>query len=85
MNYIADASDGAIRHPVYGDPGERIWHPDGPPTLPNPNAEAIPVLYEGETKAALEAAYAYVRETGAFQHGVVPELPPKKEWIRWDL
>lgn len=59
---------------------ERIWHPNGPPP-PNPDIEDPPGMYN----AVLEAAYAFVRETGTFKDGIMPEVPPKREWIRYDV
>ncbi|KAI6867598.1 hypothetical protein KC318_g19037, partial [Hortaea werneckii] len=64
---------------------ERIWHPDGPPQNSNPYAEAPPEKYAGELGGVLKEVYDYVNETGAFKDGLMPEIPPKREWIRWDL
>ncbi|KAI7542377.1 hypothetical protein KC316_g15305 [Hortaea werneckii] len=76
-------------HPTIQNPqtgkSERIWHPDGPPQNPNPYAEAPPEKYTGELAAVLKEVYDYVNETGTFKDGLMPEIPPKREWIRWDL
>jgi hypothetical protein len=26
-----------------------------------------------------------VRESGTFKDGLVPEVPPKREWVNWEL
>ncbi|KAI4731471.1 hypothetical protein E4T49_00687 [Aureobasidium sp. EXF-10728] len=59
---------------------ERIWHPEG---IPAPRAE-IEAPAEAYT-AEHEAAYKFVAEQGVFKDGIMPELPPKCEWIRWDI
>ena len=66
-------SDGAL---------ERIWFPDGPPPpAPTKNPEAPDEAYDEATKDN----YMYMREHGAFKDGVMPELPPKREWVDWDF
>ncbi|KAK3070952.1 hypothetical protein LTR53_009541 [Teratosphaeriaceae sp. CCFEE 6253] len=66
---------------------ERIWHPDGVPEVPNPDAEAADAdVYLGDLGKLLEELYGLVKEKGAFEHGgLVPEVPPKREWVEWDL
>ncbi|KAF2770913.1 hypothetical protein EJ03DRAFT_388527 [Teratosphaeria nubilosa] len=64
---------------------ERIWHPDGPPERESEDALDKAELYTGELGAVLKELYEYVRETGDFKDGIVPEIPPKREWVRWDL
>lgn len=63
---------------------ERIFHPDGPPSLrEGPDTEDPPEVYEGND--ALRDAYRFVRTNYAFMGGVMPDEPPKAEWIRWDV
>lgn len=71
---------------------QRVWFPDGPPasaTAPPDAFEADPKTYSGGAAAALETVYCVVRETGSFPTdqagGLMPEVPPKREWIGWDL
>jgi nucleoporin NUP42 len=59
---------------------ERIWFPEGPPQL-NKDTEMEDSAYDEETKAA----YMYVRQHGKFKDGVMPLLPPKREWVLWDF
>ncbi|GAB7352132.1 hypothetical protein MBLNU459_g2623t2 [Dothideomycetes sp. NU459] len=59
---------------------QRIFHPNLP-TSANKDCEDPPDMYN----AVLEAAYAFVREAGAFKDGIMPEEPPRREWIRWDV
>ena len=73
------------QHPQTGK-AERIWHPNGPPDTVNPYAEAAqPEIYLGELGAVLKEVYDYVRQEEQFKDGVMPEVPPKREWLRWDL
>lgn len=50
----------------------------------NEYAEAAPEVYLGELGAILKEIYEHVAETGQFKDGIIPEIPPKQEWIRWD-
>ena len=59
---------------------QRIWFPDGPPTFMN-SASLPDEVYDDATKAN----YMYVKEKGAFKDGVMPLLPPKREWCDWTL
>ncbi|KAK7529803.1 uncharacterized protein J3D65DRAFT_641254 [Phyllosticta citribraziliensis] len=76
--------------PCYRDPADRsgalirIWHPT-PPAEANPFHEGPPAAYEGDAGRELAEAYAFVRETGMWRDGVVPEVPPKGEWVGWDV
>ncbi|KAK4960272.1 hypothetical protein LTR10_003166 [Elasticomyces elasticus] len=63
---------------------ERVWHPDGAPDRPNPYAEAEPEIYVGDLGAVLKEVYDYVNQKEEFKD-LVPEVPPKREWVRWDL
>lgn len=80
VTYIGDAPH--YRRADEGQP-ERIWFPDGPPA-PNPWAEPPPEAYGGAV-GAFEEAYKFVAERGQFRDGVMPEEPPRREWVRWDL
>ena len=62
---------------------ERVWHPDGPPG-PNPDVEASDQTYE-VLGQALKDAYDYVRETGTFKDGIMPEVPPRRGWVEWEV
>jgi nucleoporin NUP42 len=71
-----------------GEPGfkgndgswEKIWFPEGAPPFYG-DTEMEDAAYDGQTKAA----YMHVRQTGAFERGVMPMLPPKREWCLWDF
>ncbi|KAK5151344.1 hypothetical protein LTR04_006615 [Oleoguttula sp. CCFEE 6159] len=59
---------------------ERIWFPNGPPP-PNPFTELPADSYND----VLKEAYAFVSANGAFKDGIMPEIAPKREWVRWDI
>ncbi|EME78007.1 uncharacterized protein MYCFIDRAFT_79245 [Pseudocercospora fijiensis CIRAD86] len=65
---------------------ERIWFPTGPPPGPAFTAEALPHVYEDPTIGPqLREVYEHVSKTGLFRDGLIPEIPPKKEWISFDF
>jgi hypothetical protein len=74
--------------PYYQNPQtgkkERIWLPNGPPERTNPYAQAEPEIYQSKVGELLKKVYDYVRERGEFED-MVPEIPPQREWISWDL
>ena len=59
---------------------EKIWFPEGAPAL-NKDTEMEDSLYDDSTKAA----YMNLRQTGRFQGGAMPLLPPKRDWCSWDF
>ncbi|TVY46655.1 Nucleoporin [Lachnellula occidentalis] len=58
----------------------KIWFPDGAPP-PYKDTEMDESAYDDGTKAA----YAQMRQTGSFPGGVMPMLPPMREWCSWDF
>lgn len=72
--------------PVVHGPGgaaKKIWFPDGPPAY-NPDTEALDKRsYEDE--GVLRQWDAFLRNAGRFVDGVMPEVPPKREWCVWDF
>ncbi|TVY81949.1 Nucleoporin [Lachnellula suecica] len=58
----------------------KIWFPEGAP-LPYKDTEMEDSAYDDGTKAA----YGQMRQTGSFTNGVMPMLPPKREWCTWDF
>lgn len=69
--------------PCYKNPSgswDRIWFPDGPPAFLKP--ESFPdVQYDEGTIQN----YLQLKQTGRFEENIIPALPPKREWISWDL
>ncbi|TAQ85841.1 hypothetical protein B7494_g5844 [Chlorociboria aeruginascens] len=59
---------------------EKIWFPEGPPP-PNDEVSMDDSVYDDETKAV----YMNSKQTGSFQGGIMPMLPPKREWCRFDF
>jgi nucleoporin NUP42 len=59
---------------------QRIWCPKGVPSRAA-NTELDATLYDG----SVEAEYLHLHQNGAFQGGVIPMIPPKLEWCRFDF
>jgi nucleoporin NUP42 len=59
---------------------EKIWFPDGPPP-PYKDTELDDSVYTDE----VQEAYVHMRETGSFRDGVMPLIPPKREWCTFDF
>ncbi len=58
----------------------KIWFPDGPPVFTK--AVELPEnAYDEKTKES----YRYLREHGTFKDGIMPELPPRREWCHWNF
>ena len=58
---------------------ERVWFPDPPSWQKKVD---VPVEHYS---SSLEQQYKYVQEHGTFQNGIMPELPPKREWVNWNF
>ncbi|RDL30459.1 uncharacterized protein BP5553_10337 [Venustampulla echinocandica] len=58
----------------------KIWFPDGPPPYYK-DTELEDEAYDENTKAA----YMHMMQTGMFQNGAMPLVPPKREWCLWDF
>lgn len=70
--------------PCYRNPDgswERIWFPDGPPAFLKPESLPPDVEYDEGTIQN----YLLLRQTGRFKDNIIPALPPKREWLSWDL
>ncbi|KAF2835831.1 hypothetical protein M501DRAFT_997503 [Patellaria atrata CBS 101060] len=59
---------------------ERIFFPEGPPPQ-NPYTEELPDAYTDK----VEVAYEYLINNDSFQDGVMPDVAPKREWLRFDI
>ncbi|KAJ9624047.1 hypothetical protein H2203_005495 [Taxawa tesnikishii (nom. ined.)] len=62
---------------------ERIWHAAGPPA-PNPDVEAPPETYDLPAMKDLKSLYEKAQTVG-FEGGVIPEVPPKREWTVFSI
>ncbi|EME40011.1 hypothetical protein DOTSEDRAFT_74769 [Dothistroma septosporum NZE10] len=75
--------------PIEGNPNyqkmERIWFPHNNYGKENPDAEPPREVLESELGRHLKELYDFVKTNGAFKDGVVPEIPPKREWVSWDF
>lgn len=71
-----------------GEPGtqnpdgswQRIWNPKGPLTV-NAQTEMDESFYN----ESVEDAYKHLRRNGTFPGAIMPMIPPKKEWCRFDF
>ncbi|KAH0542088.1 hypothetical protein FGG08_003468 [Glutinoglossum americanum] len=59
---------------------ERISYPDGPPPY-NKDTELPESMYDEKTKEA----YLFMRDKGYFKDDWMPNLPPRREWCKWDF
>ena len=59
---------------------QRIWFPDGPPVFTK-TVDLPDEAYDEATKAE----YRHLRQTGTFTDGIMPALPPKREWCNWNF
>ena len=63
-----------------GGAWQRIWFPHGPPVFrktlgPPEEAYNMPI----------QEKYMFAKEHGVFKNGMLPEVPPKREWCNWDF
>ena len=59
---------------------QRIWFPDGVPTFINSDG-----LSDSAYDNKMKENYEYLKDQGTFKNGIMPLLPPKREWCNWDL
>lgn len=59
---------------------KKIWFPDGPPVFTKA-LELPDSAYDEKTKES----YRYLKEHGVFKDGLMPELPPRREWCNWNF
>lgn len=59
---------------------QKLWFPDGPPDF-RKTVELPDEAYDEATKAN----YGHLKETGTFKDGIMPLLPPKREWCSWNF
>lgn len=60
----------------------RIWMPNGAPPYTTQTEAADPQKYEDP--GVMRQWLAFV-QTGRFEGGVMPEVPPKREFCMWDF
>lgn len=59
---------------------QRVWFPDGPPVFTK-TVDLPDEAYDEATKAN----YRHLKENGTFKDGLMPALPPKRDWCVWDF
>jgi len=58
----------------------KIWFPDGPPVFKK--SEELP---EESYDEGVREKYRFLKEHGVFEGGLIPELPPRREWVGWNF
>ena len=59
---------------------QRIWFPHGPPVF-----QKTPGFPEEAYNISIKEEYMFAKEHGVFRTGMVPEVPPKREWCSWEF
>jgi len=59
---------------------QKVCFPDGPPALTKAE-DLAEVAYDESTKEN----YVFMRTHGTFKDGMMPSLPPRREWCSWDF
>lgn len=59
---------------------EKVCFPDGPPSLTKA-AELPDEAYDDSIKES----YMFMKMNGFYKDGIIPSLPPKREWCSWDF
>lgn len=78
VQYIYKDGSPAVRNRDGGY--EKIWFPNGPPPY-NKDTE----LPEAVCDDDIQKSYEFARATGTFKDGIIPLIPPKREWCLWDF
>ena len=75
--------------PTQTDPNKqervRIWFPHGHYGKEISDAEPPQEVLQSDLGRQLKELYDFMKTNFAFKDGVVPEIPPKREWVGWDL
>jgi len=80
-NVMYQTGKDGVEHPVtrnFDGSTVRIWFPDGPPPYYKDTE-----LEDSAYDAATRRAYEEFMSMGKFAGGIMPELPPKREWCSW--
>ncbi|CAF9927483.1 MAG: hypothetical protein GOMPHAMPRED_004409 [Gomphillus americanus] len=60
---------------------QRIWFPDGPPAWNKPEVLPTDLPYNTET----EERFKLASDSKRFSYGLIPLVPPRREWTNWDF
>jgi nucleoporin NUP42 len=64
----------------------KVWMPNGPPTAGHQDAEGPPDAYSPDNEVQdIKKIYDTAMQKGTFEGSSMPELPPKREWLEWDV
>jgi hypothetical protein len=64
----------------------KVWMPNGPPTAVHQDAEGPPETYAPENEVQeIKNIYNAAMQKGTFEGSSMPEVPPKREWLEWDV
>jgi nucleoporin NUP42 len=59
---------------------QRIWFPDGPPQWVKP-PDVPDSAYDDE----IQKQFMHIKQNGTFKDGTMPMLPPKRDWVDWNM
>ncbi|KAK0611328.1 hypothetical protein B0T14DRAFT_325806 [Immersiella caudata] len=85
VTYQTLGKDGKKLVPVIRNPDNsvaKIWFPDGPPAYTPDTEAADPSAYNDPM---VQQRWKTFMETGMFEGGLMPEVPPKREFCAWDF
>jgi nucleoporin NUP42 len=66
----------------FGGAVTKIWFPDGAPNFTRETEAADPRVYDDVT---VQQQWAAFLQTGTFAGGLMPEVPPKRDFCSWDF
>ena len=58
----------------------KIWFPDGAPKFVR-----TPEMPDDVYDESVKEKYMFMRQHGAFENGIMPDLPPRREWCKWEF
>lgn len=84
VRYLPEPSTNKEVPMVQGNDGNpvRIWFPDGPPAYTAETEPADPKVYDDPD---VQRQWAGFVQSGRFEGGMMPVVPPKRELCTWDF
>ncbi|KAL1892361.1 hypothetical protein Sste5346_007099 [Sporothrix stenoceras] len=83
-----DSADNTIEVPMVQRPSDgkpaKVWFPQGAPPF-NEDTERKPRSIYTDAGSAVQQQYSTFMSTGRFAVGMMPEVPPLREWCVWNF